>query len=328
MKKRISFLLLCLIIPTLTNAQPFQSDYSKLVTKGVEAYESGDYDSAKTAFKDALLLRPEGVEAQKNLALALSKLEEEAEAEEEYNRLINQDIDQQKKAEGYYNLSRLFLQKAQKEMESEEPDVKAVIKNASESIRNANRTLELEPENEQALNNKSQAQHILKQIAIAPPPQQQQQQGDGENDENEDQQDQQNSEQQNSDQQNNQDQNQQQQNQQGQNQQNQNQDQSQEQEQNQDSENSENEEQEEQDQNESDQNDNEEDSEQSEEEQQQNQAQQSESDGSQQGRAGDAEPVEMTKEQAEALLETLGETKRFVLSSPRYNPELHNSKGW
>lgn len=328
MKLRYLFASL-VFLPALTMAQPFQSDFFKLVEKGNEYYENQDYENAKTSYQDALLLKPESAVAQKNLALSLAKLKEQVASEEEFERFSTLTESQIKKAEAEYNIGKLKLDSATAAYEEEDNEL--ALANAINAVQHFTSALDFDPTSESAKTNRAQAQHLLRKIAAQqPPPEQQNQQNQDEQSQDSEQQENQESDSSQSSDNQNQDQNQSSENQQSD-------------QENQDSESNENESpydpdresEDQQNQNEQQQNDQESQEQDSENEQQQEQQMadaeqqdQNQEDGQSMQGGTPVPATEMTQEQAEALLEMLGEQQSLVLTPPRQNSELVGELNW
>lgn len=156
-----------------------QDDYSGLVAKGVEAAAADAGETAIAAFRDALLLKPEGREAAMNLGLALAKAGEHEEAIERFDALAKRAAgDTSLRASSLYNRGRSQLELAKAALEQQDRD--AALQSALDAISSWDETLAADPSFEDAKWNRDQARHLLGKIAAMqpPPPQEDQQKGE------------------------------------------------------------------------------------------------------------------------------------------------------
>ncbi len=291
------------------------NDVPELVKRGNDAYkksvESGEKESAdgestlsgieesEKYYRDALFEDPSQAVAAFNLGLAKAKKGEHDSAVsfyEEAMSLAGADADLRSKA--IYNTGVSRLEQALEAFDNDERE--SGIRQAIDALDAFEKTLDLDPSNDNARINREEIQKVLQKYTQTPPPQQQQQQqqqGDSESDQQQQQQ-----------QQDQQDQQQQQQQEQEQEQEEQEQEQQQDQQ--------------EQEQNESEQQQEQENQEQQEGQQPQDQQQEGnpqDQENQQQGQGSQAqEAEELTEEEARELLNMLGDLENIILQK-RHN---------
>lgn len=342
---------LSLTLPTV--AQPFQSGFYHLMDEGVTYYNEGKFEDALNSFRGALLLKPEDVTARHNLAITLAKLKEYEPAETEFSRLKKQLEEKEKQALQDYHRGVVHQEQAEaaiaeSEAEGKEPkevneSIKQATEQALESLAYFDQALKNRPDYPEAQQNRESVQRLLKKIAerpVPPPPPSGQQNNASDNDENEDQPDQsesQDNQQQNSDSgDNNQSDQQNQNNQQGSSD-NQDSDSNQSEEKNSDQkgemegtpQQNESEQGEEQEGKEDQESENNAVAEQQESSEPKGGTEQKGTAEQSRGTAqsGDDEPT-MTRAQAEALLQLLGNERMLTISPPKYNPDLRKGPDW
>lgn len=159
----------------MTFAQPFQSDYFHLMKEGIVHYEKGEFEKARDSFRGALLLKPESTDAQQNLGLALAKMKEYEAAEEQFGQLSELLKSKELKALQYYHQGLVHFENsvtASNGENGEQPNVRKAIDQALKSLKCFNRALDLKPDYPDAEYNKIQVLHILKELANIVPPEQ------------------------------------------------------------------------------------------------------------------------------------------------------------
>lgn len=153
-------------------------DFTRKMNEGIAAYESGEFDAAQLAFQDALLMRPQSIEAKMNLGLARARLGQPLEATMTFSEIVEMSpANRERLAQAYYNRGRSQYDAAQAALEAEEPDPRQALAHALDSLRSFDQATSVQPQMNQALYNRAQAQHLVeRRIARQMQMQQQQQQ--------------------------------------------------------------------------------------------------------------------------------------------------------
>lgn len=152
-------------------------DFTRKMNEGIAAYESGEFDAAQLAFQDALLMRPQSIEAKMNLGLARARLGQPLEATMTFSEIVEMSpANRERLAQAYYNRGRSQYDAAQAALEAEEPDPRQALAHALDSLRSFDQATSVQPQMNQALYNRAQAQHLVERIARQMQMQQQQQQ--------------------------------------------------------------------------------------------------------------------------------------------------------
>ncbi len=357
---RISFCALLLAFPVSARPQeiPFQSDYFHLMEEGVSHYKKSDFEKARDSFSGALLLRPDDPNARHNLGLALAKMKEYQSANSEFTELKESVEELERKALQDYHRGVLHQEQAEAIINPtdtdanpasetpQEPDYDLAKELALQSLTYFNEALKNRPDYSEAQKNREAVQRMLKQIGErpVPPPSNQSQNGEDENQDQQDEQDQEN-------QSENSDQQQDQQNDQNSNPEDQsgNSDSQDNQSDSNQSENEQGESEEQQDQPSEMQGSPQEkqDAEQGEDQegsQPDSEEEQKPTDGDEEQRMEENDETSnlrqansesdtnttptMTRAQAEALLQLLGNTQPLTISAPQYNPDLRKGPDW
>jgi tetratricopeptide (TPR) repeat protein len=202
LKNILTFLFLVIFI-FAAGIESMAQKENKLIRKGNNAFEDGDFQKAEIDYRKALEKNQESVKGNFNLGGAMYQQESFEEAAKKFESITGEDVPTDIKANSYHNLGNSFMGLQQYDQ-------------AIEAYKDA---LRINPKDEDSRYNLEYARRMLRQQQ-----QQQQQQNQDQNQENEDQKE--NQDQQNQDQQQ-QEQDQQKQDQQNQDQQQQNQDQQQ-----------------------------------------------------------------------------------------------------
>jgi len=96
---KITLLLYCCFATIISMAQVANND----VHKGNEAYRAGDYKLAAEQYQKALVKEPGNTAAKFNLANALQKQQDVANAVKQYDDILNSEKDATLRAKTYYN---------------------------------------------------------------------------------------------------------------------------------------------------------------------------------------------------------------------------------
>ncbi len=132
----------------LATAVCFAGSYGD-VSKGVKAYESGDYQEALEKFKKANLIEPESPVIRHNVGRSLYKLKDFERVQEELEKAFTSAEDPKEKAKIQYDLGNAFFQ----------------ADSLPRAIIHYQKSLELDPANEDAKYNLELARAILKEFA-------------------------------------------------------------------------------------------------------------------------------------------------------------------
>jgi len=173
MKRTAAILALALLAaPAVAPAISLQDSFTQTMERGLSLYEQGEYTAARRAFQDARLLRPESNEARMNLGLAFSREGDVRSARGVFEELTRSaSASDELRAQALYNLGTLALLEAEIILDDPSGDVTDAIPPLLDSIMRFNRALEINPDYESARFNRAQAQHFLQEISeLIPPP--------------------------------------------------------------------------------------------------------------------------------------------------------------
>lgn len=150
------------------------NDVAELLRRGNEDYKGLKFEEAETQYRDAQVRNPEQAASAFNLGLARAQRKEFGPAINAFNDALNlAGEDASLRSRSLYNMGAAHLQAAV-ELETGKKRPEA-IEQAIASIDALNGTLRLDPANADAKHNKEQAQRLLSYFAQPPPPPQQQQ---------------------------------------------------------------------------------------------------------------------------------------------------------
>ena len=213
-------MLLLALLPTL---KPSSLEAST-AREAQNAYLTGDFESAESLYQAASAKKPENLETQYNLGVSAMQNGNYSAAKQAFDLTLNStDLELQEPA--YYNRGTVNYFLGRQLLDSNPQET---IKYWEQAIKDYQNALALDPEDQNANDNKTEVERLLEELKKLL---------ENQNQDNQDNQDQQNQDQQNQDQQNQDQQNQDQQNQDQQNQDQQNQDQQNQDQQNQDQQN-------------------------------------------------------------------------------------------
>ena len=156
--------ILLTIIFCILNIATFAQEERKLNREGIKNYQQKEYQQAEEIFKQAFEKKPEQSQIQNNIGASQYKNNDFGTAATTYNDILNSSINNNQKADAYYNIGNSYLQAGKYEK-------------SIEAYKNA---IKIDPNHEPSKYNMSIAKNILaKQI-------QQQNENQDNNDKNED----------------------------------------------------------------------------------------------------------------------------------------------
>jgi len=162
----LAFLVLA-IAPAPATAAVLTPPGAAAVTRGLESYRTGDYETALEAFLEARALDPDDPRLALAVGEAMSRLERHEEAAREFSRVMSLTDDPELRAEALYNAGTDAL----------------AAGDPARALEQLRRALNIEPERIDTLRNLEYAMRLLEQ----PPPEQSQESQDGQQGDQDDQ---------------------------------------------------------------------------------------------------------------------------------------------